>query len=210
MHSRIVRLRSGQYLTNSYYIFDGNGNAIIIDPGCSFEKSKRTLSNSIPILILLTHGHFDHTYDCDLFVKEYGTKVLISEEEEKHLNDFRYSYPDQILPGYHYKSLYPDGTFKNGDKISFGRDIFTVIHTPGHTEGSCCFYCDNVLFSGDTLFKGSIGRTDFAYGSSSNSIMKSLKKLVDEIPDNTIILPGHGFQSMMSEEKNNNPFFRML
>ena len=210
MKSTYIRVRSGIYVTNSYYIFDGQGHVLIIDPACSFNKSEQILNGQIPTHIILTHGHFDHSYDCDLFVKKYDTKIYVHEEELVYLSDSRYSAPDGIPFGYIDKIFKADSTFQDRDEIKFGNDIFTVVHTPGHTLGSCCFYADNVLFSGDTLFKNSIGRTDFPYGCDENSMTSSLKKLSDIIADDTVINPGHGFQTNMSDEKNNNPFLKMI
>lgn len=210
MKSKLIRIRSSVYATNSFYIFDGNGKVMIIDPACSFERSKEILEDSIPVAIYLTHGHFDHTYDCDLFKKEFGTKIFIHEKDKRYLSDQKYGAPGGFPVGYENKSIDADSTFKDSDTFSFGDDTFSIIHTPGHTEGSCCFYTDGVLFSGDTLFKGSIGRTDFPYGCNDKDMIQSIKKLVHDIPDNTVIYPGHGFSSTMKEEREKNPYISLF
>lgn len=206
MNNKLIRTRSSSYITNSYYIFDGQGHCIIIDPANSFSKAEKILEENIPIAIILTHGHFDHTYDCNLFREKYGSKVYVHEYDKKYLSDSKYGIPDGMSNEYEYRHIVFDGTFKDGDTFSFGLDTYTVIHTPGHTEGSCCIYTDGVLFSGDTLFKGSIGRTDFPFGCSNVDMKRSLKKLVESIPDDTVIYPGHGFQTIMLKEKQTNPY----
>jgi glyoxylase-like metal-dependent hydrolase (beta-lactamase superfamily II) len=210
MLNELVRARSGVYVANSYFIFDENGNAIIIDPACSFDKSEKILNGRIPMFLILTHGHLDHTYDCDLYVKKYNARVCIHESDLVYLSDSRYSSPDGIPDGYYNKVIDADCILKDGDTFDFGKDTYTVIHTPGHTEGSCCLYTEGALFSGDTLFRRSIGRTDFPYGCSNEKMQSSLKRLLDLVPDGTAIYPGHGFQTLMEDEKRYNPFLRML
>ena len=210
MKSKIFRIRSSVYATNSFYIFDGNGHCIIIDPACSFDRSKDILENNIPTAIYLTHGHFDHTYDCNLFREKYGTKVYIHEKDKNYLTDHRYSAPSGVPDGYEYRDIVFDETFKDGDTFSFGEDIFRIIHTPGHTEGSCCFLTEDTLFSGDTLFKNSIGRTDFPFGCDEHDMIKSLQKIINIVPDETVIYPGHGFSSTIKEEKINNPYISLF
>ena len=210
MKSEIKRLRSSIYVTNSFYLFDGKGHALIIDPAESFSKAESILEGNIPTAIYLTHGHFDHTYDCELFRQKYATKVFVHELDEKYLSDHRYHSPNGIPSGYEDRIITADGTFKDGDSFTFGEDTFSVIHTPGHTEGSCCFYTENVLFSGDTLFKGSIGRTDFPLGCNDADMPNSLRKITKTVTDDTVIYPGHGFQSVMSEEKKFNPYLLLF
>ena len=151
MNNKYLRVRSGAYLTNSYYIFNDDCDVLIIDPACSFEKSETILQGCVPTHILLTHGHFDHTYDCDLFIKRYGAKLYIHKDDLIYLSDSRYNSPDGIPNGYTEKIFKADYTLTDQDEIKFGNDVFTIIHTPGHTPGSCCFYAEGVLFSGDTL-----------------------------------------------------------
>lgn len=210
MKSKIFRIRSSVYATNSFYIFDGNGCCIIIDPACSFDRSKDILENNIPTAIYLTHGHFDHTYDCNLFREKYGTKVYIHEKDKNYLTDHRYSAPSGVPDGYEYRDIVFDETFKDGDTFFFGEDIFRIIHTPGHTEGSCCFLTEDTLFSGDTLFKNSIGRTDFPFGCDEHDMIKSLQKIINNVSDETVIYPGHGFSSTIKEEKINNPYISLF
>ena len=210
MQNKIIRIRSGIYVANSYYIFDNDGHALIIDPACSFNKSEEILHGYTPTLLLLTHGHLDHSYDCDLFIKRYNAKLYIHEKEVNYLTDSRYNSPNGLPSGYNNKLLKCDDVFKNGDTIRFGEYAFSVIHTPGHTEGSCCFYSNGFLFSGDTLFKGSIGRTDFPFGCDESKMQKSLQQLINIIPEDTVIYPGHGFQTNMKEEKLNNPYLQYL
>ncbi|MBQ6052516.1 MAG: MBL fold metallo-hydrolase [Clostridia bacterium] len=210
MKNKLVRVRSGAYVTNTYFIFDDNGHCLIIDPACSFDKSANILNGHTLALLILTHGHLDHTYDCDLYKEKYGAKLFIHENETNYLSDVRYNSPDGVPKGYLNKVFSADFTFSDGYTFDFGEDTYTVIHTPGHTEGSCCIYTSGVLFSGDTLFRHSIGRTDFPYGCSEEKMYSSLKRIFEIIPDDTIVYPGHGFQTTLGEEKRNNPFLRLI
>ena len=210
MHNRLVRVRSGAYVTNTYFIFDNKGNVLIIDPACSFDRCEVILHGCMPTLLILTHGHLDHTYDCDLYMEKFGAKLYVHEKEAVYLSDSRYNSPDGVPPGYKNKTFKADFTFNDGYSFKFGDDVFNIIHTPGHTEGSCCIYTSGALFSGDTLFRHSIGRTDFQYGCSKEKMYSSLKKIIDTIPDDTVIYPGHGFQTDLGEEKRNNPFLRLI
>lgn len=210
MKNKFLKIRNSVYATNSFYIFDGKGHVIIIDPACSFERSTDFLDDSIPTAIYLTHGHFDHTYDCNLFKEKYSTKIYVHQNDAKYLTEQKYGAPGGLPDGYEKRFIVADETFSDGDSFTFGEDTFKIIHTPGHTEGSCCFYTDGVLFSGDTLFKGSIGRTDFPFGCSETDIMQSLKKLTDIITDDTVVYPGHGFSSKMTDEKKYNPFISLF
>ncbi len=200
-----TRLRLGSFVTNTYIIADNEGGkAILIDPADSHEKIEKALDGLIPSVILLTHGHSDHMYEIAYFREKYGSKVYAHADEKPYFE--QESVRNPINVPIEAREYVCDETVSDGDIIEFGPYKFKVIHTPGHTPGSVCYYCEseNVLFSGDTLFNGSIGRTDFPL--SEPSVMpSSVLKLMD-LPENTVLESGHGFTSTIGKEKISNPF----
>lgn len=207
---QIERFVIGPLNTNCYIIHDGI-NAIIIDVGgdpaplINFLENK----NLKPKLILATHGHFDHILGISSLKKKYPIPFMINHRELELIKNFKeivknfinmynldIGIPDIETPK-------PDDTFEDNDMITVGNISLKVLETPGHTLGSSCFLSNNALFSGDTLFMGSIGRTD--YGGDEELMKMSLKKL-KELPDNLIVYPGHGPITTLGHEKATNPF----
>ena len=197
---------------NCYVVSDDSKECVIIDCGAWYEEERKALkdyveTNSLtPTHLLCTHGHVDHNFGLDTISEAYGLRPEIQEEDA----DFMENLADQAVQfiGIRPTNGYPKvGHFLNdGDEIKFGTHTLHVIHTPGHSRGSVCFHLteEKVLFTGDTLFRQSIGRTDLA-GGSMMQIIQSLR-LLAQLPDETIILPGHGPQSTMGDELRSNPF----
>ena len=197
---------------NCYVVSDDSKECVIIDCGAWYEEERKALkdyveTNSLtPTHLLCTHGHVDHNFGIDTISEAYGLRPEIQEEDA----DFMENLADQAVQfiGIRPTNGYPKvGHFLNdGDEIKFGTHTLHVIHTPGHSRGSVCFHLteEKVLFTGDTLFRQSIGRTDLA-GGSMMQIIQSLR-LLAQLPDETIILPGHGPQSTMGDELRSNPF----
>jgi len=207
MNNQITRVHSGAFVTNTYFINSDKGHSLIIDPASTFGKEERILEGRNPDIILLTHAHIDHFYDAEKYREKYGSKVFVHILDEKYLSDSSLNAPSiGENDGYELRTTFADGTFSDGDVFEFEKDKIKVIHTPGHTEGSCCFLCDNYLFSGDTLFLHSVGRTDFPLGDM-KSLLMSVDKLISSFSDNINILPGHGFSTTIGEERHNNPFY---
>ncbi|HIR40343.1 MAG TPA: MBL fold metallo-hydrolase, partial [Candidatus Egerieicola pullicola] len=152
--------------------------------------------------ILLTHGHFDHAMAVNDLVAATGAPVYIHKEDQELITD----------PNKFYVFHQPFGEFHPISALSLedGQDIvqdeltFHCIHTPGHTKGSCVYLCGDVMFSGDTLFAGSCGRTDF-YGGSHTQILQSLHKLAD-LAGNYRVLPGHEEETTLDYERKTNPY----
>ena len=180
--------------------------AIIFDPGDESKKLIKYLENinAKPKLIVNTHGHHDHIGAIPELKKTFGIPLWVHKEEKEYFLDPNKNY--SALTGKSVK-IEPDKLFTEKDIISVGTLEFRILHTPGHTLGSCCFLYDDVLIAGDTLFAGSIGRCDL-YGGSEKTIFKSIKNKILPLNDNTIILPGHGRHTTLKEEKIFNPFLQ--
>ena len=197
---------------NCYVVSDETRECVIIDCGAFYAEERRAIVDYIrvegltPKHLIATHGHVDHNFGIDTIYQEFGLKPEAHEAEER----FMTTLPEQAVQftGYHINNTYPAvGThLADGDTVSFGSHKATIIHTPGHSQGSVCLYLEDegVLFSGDTLFQRSIGRTDLP-GGSMMQIIQSLR-LLAQLPDSTVILPGHGGQSTMGDELAHNPF----
>ena len=197
----------GSVYTNCYFLKNKEtGELIIIDPADHPEKiiSKVNEMQGTPSGILLTHGHFDHILAADAVRSEYGISIYACEKEIRTLND-----PAINLSSYHGQSavLKPDVLLKDLQVFELAGFSIQMIETPGHTEGSCCYYLkdEGVLFSGDTVFCGSVGRTDFPGGSTAE-IVRSLHKLLDALPEDTEVYPGHDASTSIGYEKRYNPF----
>lgn len=193
--------------TNCYLVQNENTKeCILIDPAVCKESLVRHIKEQGLKLqaILLTHGHFDHIMGIDGFQKEFPVPVYAHEEEKALLNDASLNSSSTYGAGY---------TFSGAEYVAdkevlklAGMDI-EVIYTPGHTVGGCCYYIptEGVLFSGDTLFCASIGRTDFPTGSSSQ-LIQSIKEKLMCLPEETKVYPGHMDETTIAFEKRNNPF----
>ena len=208
MEYKIIKLVVGQLQENCFILFDENKDAFVVDPGGSSENIIETIEkNSLNIkYILLTHGHFDHVGAVAALVKKYKAPVYLSKEDRAFLES-----PKEVRAsafGMQIEAAEVDVFVKEGDEIPFSEGKIKVIETPGHTLGSVCYLFENYLFAGDTLFNGSIGRTDFPESDHFLMVesLKKLKKLDDEI----YVLSGHGPESQISYEKMANPYLRQL
>ncbi|WP_062552155.1 MBL fold metallo-hydrolase [Peptoniphilus phoceensis] len=208
MEYKIIKLVVGQLQENCFILFDENKDAFIVDPGASSENIIEAIEkNSLNIkYILLTHGHFDHVGAVASLAKKFKAPVYLSKKDRKFLET-----PAEVRVssfGMEIEAADVDVFVNENDEIPFSEGLIKVIETPGHTLGSVCYLFNNFLFAGDTLFNGSIGRTDFPESDHSLMIesLKKLKKLDDEI----YVLSGHGPESQMSYEKISNPYLRNL
>ncbi len=190
--------------TNCYIAYSAD-SAVIIDPGaepekilCEVEKLGVTVSH-----IFLTHAHFDHVMAASEIMEKTGAALCASVFERKRLHDRELS-GISMIGGYDFTPLACDVEIEDGAVISVGDMSFKFLLTPGHTEGSLCIFCDDTVFSGDTLFAGSCGRCDLGGGSFEN-MMKSLK-LLYEIDGDYKVLPGHGGATSLEYERKRNPY----
>lgn len=205
----VITIPTGTMQANCY-IAETDNDAVIIDPGfleSDIEKYIAENPNKVKY-ILLTHRHFDHLNGAVKVRKLTGAKIVINELDEGGLYSDMLSLASMVggIYGKADPDAHADIYVSEGDTVTAGDMVFKVIQTPGHTEGGVCYFNDNVIFSGDTLFKGSIGRTDFP--SSSNSDMrKSLDRLC-LLPDSMLVYPGHGPKTTIGEEKRSNMFLK--
>lgn len=193
----ITCLTLGLYQTNCYIVHNSGSSACcVVDPGYEAEK----ILNKVQSLgltveaILLTHGHFDHVGAVAEIAAETDCAVYISAAD--------LSLPPMITNG----RLYYTDTYPASGRVTAAGIPWTVLPTPGHTPGSVCLICGDVMFSGDTLFCGSCGRTDLPGGNSAD-ILASLKKLA-ALPGNYRVCPGHGSSTELNWERDSNPYMQ--
>ncbi len=202
----IERVCVGALEVNCYILAESEGkDAVIIDPGSDCGKIKQALIKYKlkPAIIINTHGHADHI-GCD---DDFGLAVYIHKNDAVLLNDPEKNFSSFISESFVVKAKTKE--VKDGDIIELGNIKLEVLHTPGHTPGGISLLLrgleKNILFSGDTLFFHSVGRTDFP-GASSEELLRSIKNKLLILPDSTIVYPGHGPSSTIRAEKENNPF----
>lgn len=198
---------TGNIEENCHLIWDKNKHCLVIDPGddCSHILNVIEMHHLFVEKIVLTHGHYDHVGAVNELKKATGAIVIAHEEEQElilnpDLSLARYISPDFSIPEV-------DAYMKEGDRISVGDLSFTVMHTPGHTQGGMCLYGHGVLFSGDTVFYGTLGRWDFPTGNLSK-LVHSITKRIFSLPDETVIYSGHGPATTVGAEKKQNEVLR--
>ncbi|KXL53934.1 putative metallo-hydrolase [Anaerotignum neopropionicum] len=200
---KIKTLPMGSIGTNCYVVSDDAGNAVIID--CDGDPRPLYFyiseNNLTPTHILLTHGHYDHIGAVAAVKEQYGCKVIAGKDEIRVLTDPAVNC--SVFCGGEI-TVFPDELVSDGDSITVGDMKFEVLFTPGHTEGSLCYIIEDIIFSGDTLFQGSCGRTDLATGDWS-TILRSLKLLRD-LPGDYTVYPGHGPSTTLGIERSSNPY----
>jgi glyoxylase-like metal-dependent hydrolase (beta-lactamase superfamily II) len=201
---------------NCYILHDEETlQAVIIDCGAFHKDEQKEIAEYIEtkhlqlVESLLTHGHFDHVWGEQFVYDTYHIRPRMHVEDVDiylHIKEYLASF--MRVPGS--ATVPPVGDYLNeGDTITFGKQTLTVIHTPGHTPGGLCFYHaqEGILFSGDSLFRRSIGRTDFPGGSYA-SLNNALKCKILTLPEETMVYPGHGPETNIKHEKTNNAYIR--
>ena len=197
----------GPVQTNCYFVTNiKTKEMIIIDPGaCADQLAKKVdESGAKPVAILLTHGHFDHATDAKPLADRYGIKIYIHEADKATLDDPQLNVSYMMGQS---KTFYADVFLKDKQELDIAGFHIVVLHTPGHTPGGCCYYMEqeDVLFSGDTLFRTSVGRSDFPGGSAS-ALVRSVKEKLLILPEETHVYPGHMEETTIGYEKRHNPF----
>ena len=208
-HIMIETKQVGDLGTNCYLVCNKDTKeAVIIDPGAqgSLICDALEANGMTPVAILLTHGHYDHIGGIDALKRSYaGLKIYVSEKERSLLMT-----PDSNLSTMFGKpyAVEADEYLKDEEQIALAGVHFRCIHTPGHTPGGMCFYAieEEALFSGDTLFAGSVGRTDFP-GGDGHQLLTSLRERLKPLPEDVKVYPGHGPSTMMMIELAENPYF---
>jgi glyoxylase-like metal-dependent hydrolase (beta-lactamase superfamily II) len=195
----IKTIPAGVYEANCYLLVDEDTKECgIIDPGGDTKKLETIIKslNANPKYILLTHGHFDHVGGVIELINIFNIPHYVSEIDEKYMEK------DNSVFGTLPKA---SGYLKEGDTIKLGENVIKVIETPGHTKGGLCFLVNDKLFTGDTLFQGSVGRSDFI-GGDGMELIKSIKTKLLPLGDEIEVYPGHGEASSIGYEKRRNPF----
>lgn len=211
---KIKRFECNMLQENCYVVSDETKECVIIDCGALYPEERSAISIYIkteglkPVHLLATHGHLDHNWGNHAIYEEFGLKVEARAEDEfliahlaKQAADlFGIELEEEEAPVGHY--------FTEGEEIHFGTHVMSILHTPGHTPGGCVYYCESekTAFTGDTLFRMSIGRTDFD-GGSMQEMAESLQKLA-KLPADTTVYCGHGPQTTIADERRFNVYLR--
>ena len=196
---------------NCYVVSDSSKECVIIDCGAYYEEERSAIVDYIlndnlkPVHLLVTHGHLDHNFGNNTVFDEFGLKPEAGYGDRELIENLKGQAKDTFGVEVVYDFPPVGHYFDDEEVISFGNHQFSIIPTPGHTPGGVTFYCkeEKVAFTGDTLFKGSIGRTDL--GGSMFMIINSLRELA-QLPDDTTILPGHGDSTTIGDELAHNPY----
>jgi len=205
---KLIAIPVGDFQANCYLLIAEDKKTAIIDPGAEPEKimDAITAHDCSPEMILLTHGHFDHIMAVNKIALHYNIPVYAHSAEEGTLLDGQKSLARHFL-GEDF-SVSCDKLLEDGDKVPFGSSFFTVLYTPGHSAGSVCYRFADLLFSGDTLFRDSIGRTDL--GDGDMEVMRSSLVKLNTLQEDLQVFPGHGPSTTLQREKQFNPFLRSL
>lgn len=198
----------GMLGTNCYLVSnDETKECVLIDPAVySSEITAYIHKEELDMrAILLTHGHFDHIMGIGGFLEEFPVPVYAHQEEEALLKDATMNMSQEFGRQYTYSGA---SYLEDAQVLDLAGTRFQVIHTPGHTIGGCCYYLkqEKVLFSGDALFRESIGRTDFPTGNSSQ-LLRSIREKLFVLPEETVVYPGHMESTTIEDEKKYNPYF---
>lgn len=192
---KIKTIIAGMLENNIYIVSDETKECFIVDPGAGFAAvvSYIKKENLIPKAVLLTHGHHDHIGNVNELTCEFSIPVYVGAEDGELLEN----------PKNGVKAVNEYKTLNDGDNLQIGNMQIAVITTPGHTKGGVCFLVGEELFTGDSIFKETIGRCDL-YGGNYKTLLKSVEKVADM---NVRVYPGHGEHSTMAHERNFNPYF---
>jgi len=208
----IYRLVFNPIEVNTYVLADQSGDCAIIDCGCYDRNEFTELAGLIiekglkPVLLLNTHCHLDHVFGNGLILEKYKLGSFFHKDDESNR---KHSVNHAIMFGLSMGTPPgPAGYLTDGQTVQFGNTVLVALHVPGHSRGSLAFYCEksNVVFTGDALFAGSIGRTDLP-GGDFKTIISSIKNKLFTLPSDTDVYPGHGEKTSIRTEMGSNPYF---
>ena len=205
---KIILVPGRAYASNCYLIYDPTtGAGAVVDPSADVGDilDIATRFDVTVGKILLTHGHFDHILNLKPLREATGAPVYVHADDAACLTDARRSEFLSFL-GRNVTFAPAEHLLRDGDTVPVGSETVTVLHTPGHTPGSVVYAFGSTLLTGDTLFAGSVGRTDLPGGDMA-TLMDSLQKLT-ALPDDTLVIPGHGMHTRIALEKSGNPFLQ--
>jgi len=208
---KVIAMPVGELAANCYIVYcENTKKAVVIDPGAEGQRVlNRIQYEGLKVeYILLTHGHFDHIGAVKFLKEQVGATVAIHSGDAEALTDASINL--SAFMGEHSVQVPPDLLLKERDVLTIGDIKMEVLHTPGHSEGSACFVVNSpvkAVFTGDTLFQGSIGRSDFP-GGSYDQLISSIKDKLMVLGDDYTIYPGHGLKSTIGTERTANPFIR--
>ncbi len=205
---KLITFSPSMVYANCYILKDEkSGEALVVDPGTynkRFEALIRQEGVTALKYIVLTHGHFDHIGGIEKLRKDFGGEIAIHKEDADCLYDKNKSLASKFfLPQNNVKA---DILLSDGSELSLGEHTIRVVHTPGHTKGSVCYVVSDMIFSGDTLFRGTVGRTDFP-GGSYDEIIASLTKLAS-LEGDFAVYPGHDASTTLESERQYNPYMK--
>ena len=210
---KIKQIQNNPFQENTYVVWDEvSKEAAIIDCGALFPQEEERIEkfiteNNLKVKYLLnTHTHLDHCFGNAWAAERYGVKPMAHADDEALLTQIGMQAKMFGLP-IEVKTVKLGGYLNDGDVLMLGENRIEVIHTPGHSRGGICFYIpsEGWLVSGDSLFAGSIGRTDLEGGSYA-TLIKSIQEKLITLPEETVVYPGHGPYTAIGDEKTNNPF----
>lgn len=189
------------------YIIAANNEAYVIDPGSNYQAMKKVIEKEQLTLkgVLLTHGHYDHISGINDLLEHFDATIYVHRKERDFLFDHNLNLSGQMDKIFRVKDKHRIESIDETKTFSLGNDMIKVVFTPGHTRGGVTFHYQNYLFTGDALFRESIGRTDLPTASE-NDLLKSIHTLLNTFDDNTICYPGHGHFTTIAHEKMHNPY----
>ncbi len=206
---KVIQTAVGELMANAFVVYkEGSSKAFVVDPGADYARVKERLDdNGITEVthILLTHGHFDHIGAAARLAAETGAKVCIHRRDAAMLQSDTQSLA--VMVGLSIEPVEPDVLFEGGEIIVAADIEVEVLHTPGHSGGSVCYLADEAMFSGDTLFYMSCGRTDFP-GSDAREYDHSLHGVIGSLKRDYTVYTGHGIKTTLFAELRNNPFLQ--
>ncbi len=211
---KIEIIAQNPWQVNTIILWDETGECVIIDPGCFDDAEKQQIVDFVttnelrPVRLLHTHLHLDHVFGTGFIAEKYNLKPEAHPDDEFFINQTK-DYAAQFGLTIEQNPPGLGGYLNEGEEITFGNSTLRIIHLPGHSPGGVAFYnkSEKLLVSGDVLFKDSIGRTDLP-GGNLDTLLSNIKRKLFTLPDDTVVYPGHGPDTTIGYEMEENPFLK--